>query len=319
MAGQMILEILFLIGGILGLWLSAELLIRASQIIAGKLRISETFIGLTILSIGTSLPEIGVHISSSLRILKGIDVSDLAVATNIGSNTVQITAILGIIALFMRVHSTKKFMMRDYILMMCSIILLFLFCLDGVITRIEGFILLFSYILYLAYLAQLEHFVYKIEHNHPKKRVILFGLLIPFGLLALFFFSDIIVDSARLLLTEVDVTQSLVGALIVGVGTALPELAGAIIALKRKSSGMSLGILVGSNITGPLFAVGIGALISSYTVSSRIIWFDLPAWFFVSAVVMLMFWRKLEIGKKEAIALLLIYIVYVFVRIKFIG
>ena len=90
----MISELLYLIFGIVFVWLSAEILIRASQTISARFGISETFVGLTILSVGTSLPELGTHLVTSLDVLKGMDVSNLAVATNIGSNTIQIAVIL---------------------------------------------------------------------------------------------------------------------------------------------------------------------------------------------------------------------------------
>ena len=81
---------------------------------------------------------------------------------------------------------------------------------------------------------------------------------------------------------------------------------------------MSVGVLVGSNITNPLFGVGVGALISTYTVSSKIINFDLPVWFFVSVVALLFFWRKLKIERREALILIGMYIIYAWVRIAYI-
>ena len=88
--------------------------------------------------------------------------------------------------------------------------------------------------------------------------------------------------------------------------------------LRRKSEGMSIGVLVGSNITNPLFGVGVGALISTYTVSERIRNFDLPIWFFVSVVALLFFWRKLKIERREAIILILMYIAYAWIRLVYI-
>ena len=123
----MINELLLLILGIAVLWGSAELLVRAAQVIAAKLKISETFLGLTILSIGTTLPELGTHIASSIAILNGTDLSGIALGTNIGSNIFQITVILGIVALFMTVHAHKRFLDRDYIVMLVAIALLFVF------------------------------------------------------------------------------------------------------------------------------------------------------------------------------------------------
>jgi cation:H+ antiporter len=314
----MIKEVIFLIVGVLGLWGSAELLIYAAQIISKKLNISQTFIGLTVLSIGTTLPELGAHIASSIDILKGINLSDVAIGTNVGSNIIQITMILGIIALLMVVKSSKTFMRKDYVIMLGAIVLLFLLSLDGNLSRLEGFILAALYLGYLYKLGQREHFVDKVDNNYKPKKLWLYTLMIPVGIALLLFFAQLAVKNAHFTAMEMGVSDSLIGALVLGVGTALPELAAALVALKNRASGMSMGVLVGSNITNPLFGVGIGALISGYTVGSRILFFDIPVWFIVSLVAFAMFRTRMKIDKKEGIALILLYIVYAYIRIVYI-
>lgn len=313
----MILEILLVLAGIAGLWFSAELVIRCAQYIAHKLNISETFIGLTILSIGTTLPELGTHIVSSWKILHGMDVSGLAVATNIGSNIVQITAILGIVGFFLHIKSDRRFMDSDYIVMLLSIVLLFIFGYNGLINRIEGAFLVTCYLLYVWKLANAEHFVEKINHNKKKKKMVWYFIGVPVGICLLLFSSNITVMNAEFLATQWGVADTLIGGLILGLGTALPELAAAIVAIRRKSGEMSLGVLVGSNITNPLFGVGIGAMISTYTISNSILWIDLTSWFFVSIVALLFFWRNLTLEKKEAAMLIACYILYVLLKLKF--
>lgn len=315
----MIPEIFSLVLGIIVIWASAEIIIKASQEIACRFKISETFIGLTILSIGTSLPELGTHLVASMSILKGVDLSGIAMGTNIGSNIAQITVILGIVALFMKVHSTRAFLKKDYTAMVGSIILLFLFSLDGYISRIEGFVLVFLYLAYLWYLAKAENFIGKVEKCETKRKTIIHTLMIPVGILLLLFFSNLVVANALIVAEKFNVSQSLIGALIIGVGTCLPELVGALVAVSKKSLGMSVGILVGSNITNPLFIVGIGALVSGYTVGWRILFFDLPVWFLISLVALVFFWTKMRLDKHEAIALIMIYFVYFYVRIVYIG
>ncbi|MFC1754208.1 calcium/sodium antiporter [Thermoproteota archaeon] len=312
----MLLQLFLVIAGIIGLWFSAELVIKCAQVIADKLKISETFIGLTILSIGTTLPELGTHIVSSIKILQGTDVSGLAVATNIGSNIVQITAILGIVAFFLTIKSDKKFLDKDFIVMLMAILGLFVLGYNGVITRLEGAFLVLCYLLYVWRLASAEHFVEKMSHS-PNKKLFWYFMGIPAGIVVLLASSELAVSNAHFLATAWSVQDTLVGALILGVGTALPELAAAIVAIRRKSEEMSLGVLVGSNITNPLFGVGIGALISTYTISNTILWIDLPAWFFVSVIALLFFWRKMRLERKEAVMLILCYVVYVLLKMKF--
>jgi len=315
----MIKELSLLIAGIIVLWASAELLIKALQVLATRLKISDTFVGLTVLSIGTTLPELGTHIASSMVILRGTDISGIALGTNIGSNIFQITVILGIVALYMTVHAHKKFLDSDYLIMLASILLLFVFShTNGGIGRYEGAFLIVCYLVYLWRLGRIEHFVHKVENEKHKKWLFIHALAVPVGIAILYFSANIVVKNAHKLAVLWGVSDSLIGVLIIGFGTALPELAAAIIALRRKSEGMSVGVLVGSNITNPLFGVGVGALISTYAVGDKIVNFDLPVWFFVSVVALLFFWRKLKIERREAVILIAMYVIYAWVRIVYI-
>ena len=311
------MQLLYLILGIIILWASAEIIIKSLQFLSSKLKVSETFIGLTILSIGTSLPELGTHIVSSIKILKGEEVSGVALGTNIGSNIVQITAILGIVALFMFIKSDKKFLRKDYMVMLGGILLLLLFCLNGLIGRFEGFILALLYIFYIWKLGEKEQFARKVENQHSTRKIVLHSILLPIGILILLYSSRIVINNAEMLASVWGVRDTLIGALIIGVGTALPELATALVALKRKSAGMSVGVLIGSNITNPLFCIGIGALISGYSVDKSLTMFDIPFWFVISLIVLIFFWRKMKIEKKEAVALILLYVLYVALRLKY--
>ncbi len=315
----MINNVLTLIGGIILLVLSGEVTIRSAQRIASKLGISETFIGLTILSIGTSLAELGTHLVSSFKILHGDNVSGIAVGTNIGSNIVQITAILGIVALFMKIYASKKFLKRDYIVMLGSIVILFLFSLNGILSRVEGLALAGLYIIYLWILGREEQVGDKLD-NYQSKHLLAYTLALPVGIVGLLLSAAIVVNSAEVISAMYGLKETLIGTLIIGVGTALPELTTSIIAIYRKSVGMAAGVLIGSNITNPLFMMGIGAAISTYTIAHDIIWFDLPFWFAVSLVVLVYLWFEPKGMKKwQALTLIGFYVVYVYVRVKYLG
>jgi cation:H+ antiporter len=316
----MYVDLLKLLLAICFLWLCSEAIIRSSKFFAARFRISDTFIGLTILSIGTTLPELATHIIASVDILKGSDVSGVALGANVGSNLFQITVILGIVGIFMVVRSKREFLETDYVAMLLSIILLFTYSVDGVITRIEGTVLATLYLMYLYYLGRVEHFVYKIEHevkDSSKKSVINNLVILVAGITFLLFAANMAIDSAESLSRLWGVKDSLIGSLLVGFGAALPELAVALVALKHRSSGMSLGVLVGSNITNPLWAAGIGAMISTYTVPAEIIWFDIPFWFFASLLPLCFFYKKRFITRAQSVLLICVYLVYVIVRIKF--
>lgn len=316
----MLVELGFMLIGLFILWASAEVLIKSLQVIARSIGISDTFLGLTILSIGTSLPEIGTHIYAALDRLQGVDVTEIAVGTNIGSNLFQITIILGVVAFFMNVHAKKKFLKQDYMFMLSSILAVMFFGLDGAITRGEGVILVVAYMLYLYHLGKKEHFVRKAEKKAKKeKKLWLHWLLVPIGLAVLMYSAKIVLDNASLLANAWGVSNSLIGALLLGIGTALPEFVTALIAIKNKSTGMSIGVLVGSNITNPLFALGLGSIIAPHTVGWQALKVDLPIWFFASLIALFFLWHKGKIRRKEAFTLIALYIGYYYARIVFIG
>ncbi len=307
-------QLLFLILGLIGVWFFAGIVVNAAQKIARSLNISEAFIGLTILSIGTSLPEISTHIIASIDILKGIEASGIAVGTNIGSNIIQITFILGFIALLTKVRSDKKILKRDYFVMLGSIILLFLLSLNARIGRLEGIFITVAYIVYLILIARKEKIV---EKNPFKTDYLKDGLLIIGGIVALLYSANVVVSNALKISDLWNLSGSFIGTMMIGVSTALPELTVALRAILKGSTGISLGTLIGSNITNPMFALGIGAIISGYTISPVLTYFDLPFWFFVSLIALFFLWRKLKLEKKEAIALIILYVVYVAIKLKF--
>lgn len=304
--------------GIAGILSGAKITVNGSKSVAKKLGISEFFIGLTILSIGTSLPEIFTHIVSALRILREpaniLTISGIAVGTNIGSNIIQITLIAGIAGLVSTIHATKRFMRQDYVFMLMGILILWFFCLDSMVTRLEAVVLIILYLLYLVRLGSQENLKDKMKnHNHASYSWDIFKMVA--GLFLLVACAKLTLDSAVFFADYFHIAGSLIGALIIGVATALPELTTAVTALIKKSSGLSLGTLVGSNITNPLLALGIGAAISTYKIDDSILWYYIPFWFVASLVAFFFLWRKLKLEKWEALILILAYPFFVIVKL----
>jgi cation:H+ antiporter len=309
----LITTLFFLLISILVIWWAAERVVTSSQKIAHKLGISQTFIGLTILSIGTSVPEISMHILASLSILKGIDVSGLALGTNIGSNVVQVTAIMGILAMLTVIKANRNFLKKDYLVMLGGILSVFLLGLDGTYSRLDGLLLVGAYAWYLISLGKKEHFVTKLESTKNGIWKHYFYLFIFLSLLLVA--ANFTLKYAELLANLLGVSDSLIGIALIGVSTALPELTTALMGFRKNSAGMSLGVLVGSNITNPLLGIGIGALISTYTAVPRVVFYDLPMWFLIAGLTLIPFWKKGHISKKEGIFLIGFYILYIAVRI----
>ncbi len=316
----MIIKVLIGIIAIIGVLFGAEIIVQKSKALAKSFGISEVFIGLTILSIGTSLPEISTHILGSINILKSPfeinTISSIALGTNIGSNLIQITLITGIVGLIAMIKTTRRFLLVDYVFMLFSIALLFVLGSDGLISRYEGIFLVLLYVGYLVYLSRTEKLSKKFfNHNHNHKHPFINILYIILGLIILMFSADQVVKVALFVSESFNILGSTVGIFIIGVCTVLPEFVTAMIGIIRKAPGISLGTLVGSNITNPLLAVGAGAGISTYTVSNPILYFDLPMWFAVSLIGLFLFRDNNELDRHEAILLILLYIGFVGLRI----
>lgn len=306
--------------GLFGLWVGAHMAISGSLKISKQFGISTLFIGLTVISIGTSLPEIFTHLVSSFKILKGIDASGVSVGANIGSNIIQITFILGLIGLLATVKSSKNIQRRDGLVMLGAIALLWLFGLNGHISRLEGVILAVLYLVYMFYLSRGEKSLEEMFEvgNHHKFLIgkkarhnisVASGTLLA-GIVLLLLSAKFVVDGAIFLSDFFGVAQTLVGTMVVGVSTALPELTTALVGIKRGAKNLSLGVLIGSNITNPMLALGLGAAISGYTMAKEIIWFDIPFWFIISTAALLFFNRNHRLEKGEALFLILSYIAY---------
>ena len=210
-----------------------------------------------------------------------------------------------------------------------SIIAVFLVGITGFkINFIEGAILLFIYLIYLYYISKDEKFVDKVIDDLISKDGNAKGnfknvILMILGIATLIFASDLVVGSALELAEAWGVAQSFIGVMIIGVGTGLPELSTSIRAIFRKAGDISIGVLIGSNITDPLFSLPVGAIAAGsigLSFDKNLLFFDIPFWFIATMIALLLFRIKMRIGKedrKEGLILIGLYILFVFLKLKF--
>lgn len=304
--------------------------------LAGYFRLSTTFMGVTVVSLATSIPEIAAHFTASVGILTGavgFEVgSAVVLGANIGSDVVQQTLIMAIVV-FMAgtLHFRRYFLAKTMIPMIVTTLMCLGLGWDGIYSRLDGFILFGSFIAYLYYLYRDERKYYRAEDHgftasgetpegvpRSGKEAWLYALV---SLIAL----SITVGSAMLTLrvTEVIVDRtgiggSLIGVLTLGVASALPELITSVSGIRKGDVGLPLGTLVGSNITNPLVAIGGGALISTYWVPRPLVYWDLPWETLTGAILWVYLWfNRGRIGKKGGIYLVVLYFTYVLLRSLF--
>jgi cation:H+ antiporter len=309
----------------------ADKVIGKSIKVSKKLGISQIFIGLTVISIGTSLPEITTHVVASLDIIRGnIDpfiASATVLGTNIGSDIVQQNLIIGIVGILAILHGRiihikRSFLKSDFLIMILAAVLVLLFGYDGNISRVEGIVLFFGYILYLYFLWLKERKNIKdhkkIELNGKGKKGIFIDVAyIVTGLAVIVFSAEYILQVSEFFVTHYNIGGSMIGILIVGIATSLPELTTSITAILKGASSISLGTLIGSNITNPMLALGLGAMISTYQVPRPIIVYDLPVNIITGVIIMWFLWRNRMLTKKASWIMISMYVVYVLIRLKY--
>lgn len=312
-------HVVILLAGTALMLLTARFVVRASIGIAERYGLSDSFVGMTILSIGTSLPEIVTHLAASARIVRepGLmnQLSSLAIGTNIGSDVFQQNFLIGVIALLGAVTVPRRELWKNVGGLIAASVALFAFSIGGYISRIEGGLLAGGYVLYLYALDRRGESLELGEARAEVDRGLLRNALetvIGFSIMAVA--ADRVLDSAIVIARELSFSYSFFGVLFLGVAAALPELTTSLVSALKKRGNMSAGVLIGSNITNPAFALGLGALISGYTVPIVVTWYDMPVKIVTAALIYAMLRKCPTMRKSHGVVLVLAYLGYLFIR-----
>ncbi len=301
------MDYVLLIGGLIGLFVGGEALVRGAVGIAQKLAIPPLLIGLTVVGFGTSTPELLVSVDAALR-----GVPDIAIGNIVGSNIGNILLIIGLSAIVWPIRVAGSTLIRDTSVMMAAALWLIPVFWLGEIGRIPGLLLLGGLATYLtfAYLRNDE----KVSPEEGAPPVDLWKALlwVVFGFAALMFGARFLVDGAVSIARSFNLSEAFIGLTIVAIGTSLPELATSLIAAFRRQSEIAIGNIVGSNIFNVLGILGVTAAIAPIPVASRFLTFDLPVMIAVSAVLTALLLSRPSIGRMTGVGLLVAYAAYVF-------
>ena len=278
--GLLILGLVFLIFG-------GDLLVRSAVSFAEKFGVSSFLIGVTVVSFGTSVPELMVSIQAAMD-----QAADIAIGNVLGSNIANIALVLGVSVVIRPLSVTTNTYKLSWWVMLISSLLFILFLLDNVITKMEGLLLIAGLFFFI---------IFSIKRNIPNEESIISKINIQTGILffvlgaiGLYFGSELFVESAISIASFFNVPKFVIGITVVALGTSLPELVTSIIALMKGQNNISLGNLIGSNIFNVFAVLGITSLVQELGTSSILLFLD----FGVMLAVILVFGYQLFIRKK---------------------
>jgi cation:H+ antiporter len=307
----MILTWILLIIGFVMITSGATWLTNGSAAIAQRLKMSEYIIGMTIVAVGTSLPELTVSVASTFA-----GSADMAIGNVVGSNVFNILFILGICALIKPVSFTKNNLRVDIWLCLAVSLALVTMLWGGKLSRIEGIVMVLCYVAVIIFSIKSGNKEQGVQEDEPQESSkfswIKSLLLVALGLLALVYGADLTLDSAITIARSLGISERVIGITLLAGGTSLPELAASLVAVSKGHGALALGNVIGSNIANILLILGSCATIIPLAMGS-ITYIDLGVLF--GAAVLLAISARLfghrVITRMEAVAFLAAYVLYI--------
>ena len=294
----------------------ADFFVEGSSSVAKKFNVPSLIIGMTIVAMGTSLPELAVSVTASIT-----GNNTLAVSNVSGSNIFNLMVVCGACALFAPLTIEKNTLMKEFpFSIVCAGLLVVLGFIGMKLGRVDGIILLVIFVAYLFWMiysakkARCEGDKFETEEEEMAEEIKILPmwkclLYIVGGMIAIKFGGDFVVNGASSIAAGFGLSQTLIGLTIVALGTSLPELVTSIVAARKNEVDMALGNVIGSNIFNILLILGVAAAISPVTfIMENII--DIIILIIMSTVVWIFAWTSKKINRKEGIIMLLVYVVY---------
>jgi cation:H+ antiporter len=315
----MLLAVCYMILGLVGLVWAGDRFVTGASAFARNLGVPTILIGLTIVALGTSAPEIVVAISASLRGSSGI-----ALGNAIGSNIANIGLVIGLTALIKPLEINSKTLEREFPILFVVVLIAGFFIWGGELTRLEGCILLLGMVVLITWIIWLglhkrgsDPLVEEYSAEIPvtmKTRVAVFWLVI--GCIFLPLSSELFVEGAVDFATLLGIPEVIIGLTIVAVGTSLPELAASVMGVLKNEPDIALGNILGSNMFNLLAVLGIPGVIHPFQFGMEVFYRDYLVMFMLTALL----YAFSHIGKKnngcyinrgDGFVLLAVYCVYI--------
>ncbi|MDD9304571.1 MAG: calcium/sodium antiporter [Desulfobacter sp.] len=304
----MAINILILLTGLALLYFGSSVLVEGSASTAIMFSVRPVIIGLTIVSLATSAPELLVSLVAAVKGSEGISLGNI-----LGSNVINIALVLGASAMIKPVAIKQQVISIEIPYMVLISFVFWLLCLDDNINRTDGFILITLLIIFLGYGLYTASDKSQDRTRENKKDPVKILKNIAFilvGILMLAFGANLVVKEAIEMAEQIGLSQTFIGISVVALGTSLPELATSVVAAARGESDISVGNVVGSNLFNICLVMGVVGLFNPMQVEPSLHGFEFPFMIFICLTLWAMAYFFHGVGKKGGILLIALFLVY---------
>ncbi len=311
-------------GGLIVLLVGGDILVRGAVTLARRIGVSPLVVGLTVVAMGTSMPELVVVLDAALMDAALNQAAEISIGNVVGSNIANVLLVLGLPALIRPVACDAKGLRIDTAIMVAASIVFAVVCLGGAVEWWQGIIMVAALATYIAwhYRAALggsgpeDIYTEEVEEYENAQRPLWRSVFyILGGIAGLIVGAEVLVDGAVALALAAGVSESVIGLTVIALGTSLPELATAMMAIVRRHSSLAIGNVLGSNLFNMLGVAGATALVVPLPVPAEILAFDL--WIMIAAAVLVVpfVWRRAPGGRAAGAVFMAGYVAYILAQL----
>ncbi|MDG1349694.1 MAG: calcium/sodium antiporter [Crocinitomicaceae bacterium] len=297
---------LLLLLGILLLLVGGDFLVKSAASLATKLKVSPFLIGVTVVSFGTSAPELLVSLKAATQGSTGIAIGNI-----IGSNVANLALVLGLTALIRPIEIDPKKLRLSWFVMLIASLMFYGFSQDQLLDQIDGWFFISGLLFFLTLSIRYRDSSFTEEEIENKLKPKLIPLYLILGAAGLYYGSELLVNNAVTIAKSFGISEFIIGISVVALGTSLPELVTSIIAILKGQSSISIGNLIGSNVFNIFAVLGITSIVNPLQADAFLISIDLPVMLGVTLLTGLFLLVSKRLGRLEGAILLGIYLVYI--------
>lgn len=303
--------VVFLLVGIIFLLVGGDLLVKSSVALASKLDVSPFLIGITVVSFGTSAPELLVSLNAVSQGSTGI-----AIGNVIGSNIANIALVLGLTIFIRPINVESQRYLFSWLIMLLASIMFYGFSFDGIIDTIDGVFFISGLILFISLSIRYRHLNVnddEIEEGLDTKLIPIYFIL---GAMGLYFGSEFLVANSVIIAKYMGLSEFVIGITIVALGTSLPEFVTSVIAILKGQSGISIGNLIGSNIFNVFAVLGVTSIFQPLSAGTNLLTADLPIMLGITLLLGLFLFISRKLRRIEGVIFISIYLIYLLFSIN---